>query len=94
MAQLIEPLSGTGCGAVFEEASRSLSRAGKGFTLRRMEDPVMEMFNARPADQPVDPVKEMQMRTWARTHYLPPKQRDTTWHPVILDEMCRKDQGR
>lgn len=54
----------------------------------------MEMYSTRQLKGPIDPVEEMQLRTWARTHYLPPTQRDTKWHPVILDEMSRKDQER
>ncbi len=54
----------------------------------------MEMYSPRPSEDPVDLVQEMQLRTWARTHYQPPTQRNTKWHPVILDEMSRKDQGR
>jgi hypothetical protein len=54
----------------------------------------MEMYTSRQSDGVIDPVEEMQLRTWARTHYLPPQQRDSKWHPVILDEMSRKDQGR
>lgn len=44
----------------------------------------------------LDPVEEMRLRTWARRHYAPTSERDSSWHPVILDEMRRKDgeQGR
>lgn len=42
----------------------------------------------------VDPVEEMRMRTWARRHYTPAQDRDENWHPVVLDEMVRKDQER
>jgi hypothetical protein len=44
----------------------------------------------------LDPVEEMRLRTWARRHYAPSAERDAGWHPVILDEMRRKDseQGR
>ena len=52
----------------------------------------MDMYKTRQSEGPVDPVEEMKLRTWARTHYQPPKQRDTKWHPVILDEMGRKDR--
>ena len=31
------------------------------------------------------------MRRWARENYVPPEQRDETWHPVIQDEMKKKD---
>lgn len=40
----------------------------------------------------VDPVEEMRLRTWARRHYAPASERDTEWHPVVLDEMRRKDR--
>jgi hypothetical protein len=40
----------------------------------------------------IDPVEEMRLRTWARRNYEPHQQeRDSEWHPVILDEMRRKD---
>jgi hypothetical protein len=44
----------------------------------------------------LDPIEEMRLRTWARRHYAPSTERDSSWHPVILDEMQRKDgeQGR
>jgi hypothetical protein len=31
------------------------------------------------------------MRRWAREHYVPLDSRETNWHPVVLDEMQRKD---
>jgi hypothetical protein len=40
----------------------------------------------------VDPIEEMRMRTWARRHYAPVDQRDGSWHPIVLDEMFRKDR--
>jgi hypothetical protein len=40
----------------------------------------------------VDPIEEMRMRTWARRHYKPAEQRDGSWHPIVLDEMFRKDR--
>ena len=42
----------------------------------------------------IDPVEEMRLRTWARQHYAPTNERDSQWHPVILDEMRRKDGER
>lgn len=39
-----------------------------------------------------DVVEEMRLRTWARQNYAPTEQRDKEWHPVILDEMKRKDK--
>lgn len=41
-----------------------------------------------------DPIEEMRLRTWARQHYTPTEQRDNHWHPIILDEMRRKDGER
>lgn len=51
----------------------------------------MEMFQSSEQQFPIDPVEEMKLRTWARVHYLPRSQRDSRLHPVILDEMSRKD---
>lgn len=39
----------------------------------------------------VDPVEEMRLRTWARRNYSPAEDRDGNWHPIVLDEMTRKD---
>ncbi|MCA8997717.1 MAG: hypothetical protein KDA80_12045 [Planctomycetaceae bacterium] len=41
--------------------------------------------------QDADPVEEIRMRTWARRNYAPIDERKNDWHPVILDEMRRKD---
>lgn len=40
----------------------------------------------------VDLIEEMRLRTWARKNYLPSKDRDESWHPIVLDEMNRMDQ--
>lgn len=42
----------------------------------------------------VDAVEEMRMRTWARRHYSPVEDRSNNLHPIVLDEMLRKDQER
>ena len=39
----------------------------------------------------VDFIEELKLRRLAREHYVPRDRRETTWHPVILDEMGRKD---
>jgi hypothetical protein len=39
----------------------------------------------------VDFIEELRLRRWAREHYAPPSQRELSWHPVVLDEMDRKD---
>ena len=40
----------------------------------------------------VDPVEELRLRRWARENYVLPERRDSSWHPVVLDEMRRKDE--
>ena len=42
----------------------------------------------------LDPIEEMRLRTWARKNYAPPREREESWHPVVLDEMRRKDRER
>lgn len=54
----------------------------------------MQTFSAVDLDNvmSVDPVEEMRLRTWARRHYAPVGDRDATWHPIVLDEMARRDR--
>lgn len=40
----------------------------------------------------LDLVEEIRLRTWARLNYTAPEQRDDTWHPVVLEEMKRRDR--
>jgi hypothetical protein len=40
----------------------------------------------------VDFIEELRLRRWARENYVPRTQRQVSWHPVILDEMDRKDE--
>ncbi len=39
----------------------------------------------------VDFIEELRLRRWAREHYVPADERDNAWHPIILEEMHRKD---
>ena len=39
----------------------------------------------------LDLIDELRLRRWARENYVPATQRDTAWHPIILEEMSRKD---
>jgi hypothetical protein len=39
----------------------------------------------------VDFIEELRLRRWAREHYVPREERHSSWHPVILDEMDRKE---
>ena len=51
-------------------------------------------MNAAVLMEPVldlDPVEEIRLRTWARHNYAPRDERDSEWHPVILEEMRQKD---
>lgn len=56
----------------------------------------MQTMNMLDVGAELDPIEEIRLRTWARRHYAPTTERDASWHPVILDEMRRKDgeQGR
>lgn len=40
----------------------------------------------------LDLIEELRMRRWARENYVPEGHREKNWHPVILDEMSRKDR--
>jgi len=39
----------------------------------------------------LDFIEELRLRRWARENYVPEELRQMSWHPVILDEMSRKD---
>lgn len=39
----------------------------------------------------VDFIEELRLRRWARENYVPRPEREIAWHPVILDEMDRKE---
>jgi hypothetical protein len=39
----------------------------------------------------LDLIEELRLRRWARQNYVPPEQREPTWHPVIHDEMDKRD---
>jgi hypothetical protein len=39
----------------------------------------------------VDFIEELRLRRWARENYVPPREREQSWHPVVLDEMDKKD---
>ncbi|MEZ6048796.1 MAG: hypothetical protein R3C11_25095 [Planctomycetaceae bacterium] len=38
-----------------------------------------------------DIVKELRLRSWARQNYVAPAARSKDWHPIVLDEMSRRD---
>ena len=39
----------------------------------------------------LDLIQELRLRRWARENYVPEDQREASWHPVILEEMLKKD---
>ena len=39
-----------------------------------------------------DLVEELRLRRWARENYVTAARRDKAWHPLVLDEMRRRDQ--
>lgn len=39
----------------------------------------------------VDLVEELRLRQWARINYVPKRLRDAKWHPIVLDEMQRRE---
>jgi hypothetical protein len=42
----------------------------------------------------MDLIEELRMRRWARENYVPPERREHAWHPVIRDEMEKKDHEK
>jgi len=44
-----------------------------------------------PVTSEVDFIEELQMRRWAREHYVPRSKRETNWHPIVHEEMEKKD---
>jgi hypothetical protein len=39
----------------------------------------------------LDFIEELRLRRWARENYVPLKQREKTWHPVVHEEMTKKE---
>ncbi len=40
----------------------------------------------------IDLIRELRLRQWARTNYVPVDLRSRSWHPLVLDEMRRRDE--
>jgi hypothetical protein len=40
----------------------------------------------------LDFIEELRLRCWARENYVPRDKRASDWHPVVLEEMERKDR--
>ena len=39
----------------------------------------------------LDFIEELRLRRWAREHYVPRDSRKPSWHPVVHEEMEKKD---
>jgi hypothetical protein len=39
----------------------------------------------------LDFIEELRLRRWARENYVPLGRRQQTWHPIVHEEMERKD---
>jgi len=39
----------------------------------------------------LDLIEELRLRRWARENYAPASKRQPSWHPIIHDEMLKKD---
>jgi hypothetical protein len=40
----------------------------------------------------LDFIEELRLRRWARENYVPPDEREDSWHPVVHQEMEKKDR--
>lgn len=40
----------------------------------------------------LDFIEELRLRRWARENYVPAAERKPSWHPIIQDEMSKKDE--
>ena len=39
----------------------------------------------------LDFIEELRLRRWARENYVPPDQREPSWHQIVHEEMEKKD---
>ncbi len=42
----------------------------------------------------VDLIEELRLRRWARENYVPPEKRQRNWHPIVHEEMKKKDHEK
>lgn len=40
----------------------------------------------------LDLIEELRLRRWARENYVPEGERKVSWHPIVLEEMSKKDR--
>ena len=43
------------------------------------------------SDESVGVIQELRLRRWACENYVRPEQRRRTWHPIVLEEMAKRD---
>jgi hypothetical protein len=56
-----------------------------------LSSPMRERTMALRTSPEIDMIEEFRLRRWARENYVPQTQRDRNWHPIVHDEMVRKD---
>jgi hypothetical protein len=39
----------------------------------------------------LDFIEELRLRRWARENYVPREEREDSWHPIVHQEMEKKD---
>jgi len=39
----------------------------------------------------LDVIEELRLRRWARENYVPRGERQKSWHPVVHEEMAKKE---
>ena len=42
----------------------------------------------------VDFIEELRLRRWARENYVPENLRQSNWHPIVHEEMLKRDDDR
>ncbi len=42
----------------------------------------------------VDFIEELRLRRWARENYVPENLRQSNWHPIVHEEMLKRDDER
>jgi hypothetical protein len=40
----------------------------------------------------LDFIEELRLRRWARENYVSREKRKASWHPIVLEEMDRKEE--
>lgn len=81
-------LAGVGRGAIFVNL---VFRRHKKEKENSMNSVLLPEQSVADGGSDIDAIDEMRLRTWARQNYCPAAERDENWHPIILDEMRRKD---